>query len=165
MTLSIRELQWRWNCRVENKSCPDSVRFLVQFESNFFTEDFRKILLNEWEVCGHRRSDSHTLLKSVNNFLSVLPTFTVWFLWNSVEICVFEHLIVLWKSAKGILCLSSLNKWNPIHTCTARFLAFLGTFSKYLKSTISFVMSLCPSLPSVLPSGHPSFQLKQLGSH
>ena len=43
---------------------------------------------------------------------------------------------------------------------------FLGAFAKLWKSTIDFVMSVCPSVClSVRPSVRPSVRMKQLGSH
>ena len=78
------------------------------YKENFstFSPDFDKSLYRrcpqkciEWfGFHGNRLSESHTSLRGVNEFLSVLPTFIFQFVWNSIKRSAHNGVEYLWVS-------------------------------------------------------------------
>lgn len=77
---SVIVLTYRW---VYTNIYPYFTLSLTYFVETRY-RDSRRNAAEESEFHENRRSDSHTLLRSVNRLLSVLPIFTVRFWWNSV---------------------------------------------------------------------------------
>ena len=55
--------------------------YFLHFSSDLdsINTDFHNNSLSDHDFCIDQRSKSHTLLREVNGFLSVLPTFIAWF--------------------------------------------------------------------------------------
>jgi hypothetical protein len=59
------------------KVFPSFLHFSSDFDS--INIDFHNNSLSDHEFCADQLSKSHTLLRDINGFLSVVPTFIAWF--------------------------------------------------------------------------------------